>query len=181
MVFRTIASYAAADCPFRQDTHHRMGLVIVHIRCAEERERAKRTQDHEYVNGEKLFGSSSSAQCMEVEYATKRFSESPPPVGTKTDKGEPAAGKRSWDFAQRIQVEHDSSSDKAPTASRVISLLEIHCQIDHNDMLQRRLAHRAKLLHDADSLQSALPSATEAILYLRRFVPLPLFHRLIGS
>ncbi len=42
-------------------------------------ERAERAQDSEYVNGEKLFMSLSSAECTEVEYATERYSQSPPP------------------------------------------------------------------------------------------------------
>jgi hypothetical protein len=107
-VLRTIAS---ADCPFRQDAHPRMALVIARIRRSEQRERADRAQDIEYVNGEKLFSSSSSAQCTEVEYATERYLESPPPVGTKTDKGQPAQRKRHRDFAPRIQVEYYSSSE----------------------------------------------------------------------
>jgi hypothetical protein len=54
--------------------------------------------------------------------------------------------------AEGIQVELDSSSDKAPTSSRSIYLREIHRQIDHNEMLQRRLAHSSKLLRDAESI-----------------------------
>ncbi len=48
----------------------------------------ERAQDSEYVHGEKLFSSSSSADCTEVEYATKLYSKSSPPVGTKTDNAE---------------------------------------------------------------------------------------------
>jgi hypothetical protein len=54
----------------------------------------------------------------------------------------------------RIQVEHDYSSDEDPTASKSIYLREIHRQIEHNDMLRRRLAHSTKLLR-------ALPWATD--------------------
>ncbi len=104
-----------------------------------------------------------SAACTEVEYATERYSESPPPVGTKADKGGPAPWKRGRDFAPCIQVELDPSSDEAPTASRSIYLLEIHRQIDHNEMLQRRPARSTKMLRDA--------WATETLLHLRRFVP----------
>ncbi len=82
-VLRTISSYAAADCHFQQDTHRRMALVIVRILRAQERERGERAQDHQSVNGEKLLVSVTSAECIEVEYATERYSESPPPVGTK--------------------------------------------------------------------------------------------------
>ncbi len=94
----------------------------------------------------------SSPDCSEVEYATERYSESPPPVGTKTDKGDTAPRKRRRGLAPRIQVELDSSSDEAPTSSRSNYLREIHRQIDHNEILQRRLAHSTKLLRDAESI-----------------------------
>jgi hypothetical protein len=93
-VLRTMASYAAADCHFWQDAHRRMALVIARIRRAGERERGERAQDHQSINGEKLFRSSSSAECTEVEYATDLYSESPPSVGTKTDKGGSAPRKQ---------------------------------------------------------------------------------------
>ncbi len=60
--------------------------------------------------------------------------------------------KRRRGFAQRIQVELDSSSDEAPTSSRSIYLRAIHRQIDHNEMLQRRLAHSTKRLRDAQRI-----------------------------
>jgi hypothetical protein len=47
-------------------------------------------------------------------------------------------------------VELDSSCDEAPTASKSVNLLEIHHQIDHNDMLRCQLAHSTKLLCDAE-------------------------------
>ncbi len=77
-----MASYTAADCPFLQDADRRMAPVIAHIRRqrAEERKRADRAQDDEYVNGEKLLSSLSSVKCKEVKYAMERYSESPPPV-----------------------------------------------------------------------------------------------------
>ncbi len=90
--------------------------------------------------------------CTEVEHSTERYSESPPPVCTKTGKGKPAQRKRCRDFAQQIQVEYDSSSEEAPTASRSSYLWEIHRQIDHNDMLQRRLAHSTQLLRYAERI-----------------------------
>ncbi len=62
-----------------------MASVIALIRRSEERKRGERHQDHQSVNGEKIFMSLSSADCTEVEYATKLYSESPPPVCTKTD------------------------------------------------------------------------------------------------
>ncbi len=74
-VLCTEASYAAADCHFRQDAHRRMASVIARIRRAEERERGERAQDHQSVNGEKLFMSLSYAECTEVEYATELYSE----------------------------------------------------------------------------------------------------------
>ncbi len=93
-----------------------------------------------------------SAECTEVEYETERCSESPPPVGTKTDKGDTATRKRRRGIAPRIQVELDSSSDEAPTSSRSIYLRKIHRQIDHNEMLQRQLAHSTKRLRDAERI-----------------------------
>jgi hypothetical protein len=146
----TMTSYAAADCHFQQDAHRPMASVIARILCAEKRERGERAPDHQTVNGEKLFMSVTSAECTEVEYTTERYSESPPPDGTKTDKGDTAPRKRRRGLAPRIQVGPDSSSDEAPTSSRSIHLREIHRQIDHNEMLQRRLAHSTKLLRDAE-------------------------------
>jgi hypothetical protein len=125
---------------------------------------ALKSQNHQSLNGENLFMSSSCAECTEAEYATEQYSESPPPVGTKIDKGGPAPRKRSRDFALRIQVELDSSSDEAPTASRSIFLRGIHLQIDHNEMLQRRLAR-------SFVMRSALPWAKETLLRLRQLCP----------
>ena len=88
-----------------------MASVLARIRCAEERERGERARDHQTVNGEKLFMSVTSAECTEVEYATERYSESPPPDGTKTENGDTATRKRHRGFAPLIQVELDSSSD----------------------------------------------------------------------
>jgi hypothetical protein len=128
----------------------------------------------------------SSAECTEVECATEQYIESPPPVDTETDKGGPAPRKRGRDFALRIQVELDSSSDEAPTSSRYIYLCEIHRQIDHTEMLQRRLAHSTNLARSF-VMHSALLWAKETLLHLRRFVPsprfcpLPLFHCSIGG
>ncbi len=62
-VLCTMTSNAAADCHFLQDAHRRMASVIAHIRCAEERERGQYAQDHQSVNGEKLFMSVTSAEC----------------------------------------------------------------------------------------------------------------------
>jgi hypothetical protein len=151
-VLCTMTSYAAADCHFRQDAHRRMAPVIARIRCGEERERGECAQDHQSVNGGKLFMSVTSAECTEVEYATERCSESPPPVGTRTDKGDTATRKRRRGFALRIQVELDSSSDEALTSSRSIYLREIHRQIDHNEMPQPLLAHSTKLLRNAERI-----------------------------
>jgi hypothetical protein len=123
-----------------------------------------------------------SAECTEVEYATERYSGSPPSVGTKTDKGDTATRKRRRGFAPRIQVELDSSSDEALTRSRSIYLREIHRQIDHNEMLHRLLAHSTKLLRDAERI-----AVGDGNSHLRRLVPsprlcpMPLFHRSIGG
>jgi hypothetical protein len=144
-----MTSYAAADCHFWQDAHRRMASVIARIRCSEELERGERAPDHQTVNCEKLFMSVTSAECTEVEYATERYFKSPAPDSTKTDKGDTATRKRRRGFARSIQVELDSSSDEAQTSSRSIYLREIHRRIDHNEMLQRRLAHSTKLLRDA--------------------------------
>ncbi len=70
----------------------------------------------------------------------------------KTDNGDTAPRKRGRDFALRIQMELDSSSDEALTSSRSIYLREIHRHIDHNEVLQRRLAHSTKLLRDAERI-----------------------------
>ncbi len=119
-VMCTMTSYTAAYCHFWQDARRRMTLVIARIRCAKERERGECAPDHQTVNGEKLFMSMTSAECTEIEYATERYSESPPPDGTKTDKGDTATRKRRRGFAPRIQLELDSSSDEAPTSSNSI-------------------------------------------------------------
>jgi hypothetical protein len=176
-VLCTMASYAAADCHFRQDAHRRMALVIARIRRAKERERGERAQDPWSVNGEKLFMSLSSAECTEVEYATEWYSESPPPVSTKTDRGDTVLRKRGRDFAPRMQVELDSSSDEAPTSSRSIHLREIHRQIDHNEMLQRRLGHSTKLLRDAERIamgEGSAPAPQVVRLLAPAFPPVPI-------
>ena len=49
-----LCTMASADCLFRQDAYRRLASVIARIRCAKEREQAKRAQDSEYFNGEKL-------------------------------------------------------------------------------------------------------------------------------
>jgi hypothetical protein len=169
-----MTSYAAADCHFWQDAHRRMASVNARIRCAEERERGERARDHQTVNREKLFMSVTSAECTEVEYATERYSESPPPDCTKTDNGDTATRKRRRGFALRIQVELDSSSNEAPTSSRSIYLREIHRQIDHNEMLQRQLAHSTKLLRDADriAMGEGNAPATQAVRPLAPALPL---------
>jgi hypothetical protein len=115
-----------------------------------------------------------SAECTEVEYATERYSESPLPVGTKPDKGDTATPKRrrGSSFVQRIQVELDSSSGHTPTSSRSIYLREIHRQIDHNEMLQRRLAHSRKLLHDAERIamgEGNVPASQAVRLVLKSY------------
>ncbi len=150
-----------------------MASVIARIRCAEERERGERVPDNQTVNGEKPFMSVTSAECTEVEYAAERYSESPPPDGTKTDKGDTATRKRRRGFALRIQVGLDSSSDEAPTSSRSIYLLEIHRQIDHNEMLQRRLAQSTKLLRDAEriAMGEGNPPAPQAVRHLAPALP----------
>jgi hypothetical protein len=152
-----------------------MALVIARIRRAEKRERGECAQDHQSVNGEKIFMSLTSAECTEVECATERYSESPPPVW-----GDTATRKRHRGFAPHIQVELDSSSDEAPTSY----LLEIHCQIDHNEMLQRRLAHSTKFLSDAERIamgKGNVPASQDQAQVVRPLCPLPLFHRLIGG
>ncbi len=71
-VLRTMASYAAADCHFRQDAHRRMALAMHSfgaLNSAREAS-ASKTTSVSMVNGEKLFRSLSSAECTEVEYAT---------------------------------------------------------------------------------------------------------------
>ncbi len=87
-------------------------------------------------------------------------------------------------MAPRIQVELDSSSDEAPTSSRSIYLRAIHRQIDHNEMLQLRLAHSTKLLRDAERIaigkgNAPAPQAVRPLALA--MCPMPLFHRSIGG
>jgi hypothetical protein len=119
-----------------------------------------------------------SAECTEAEYAIERYSESPPPDGTKTDNGDTSTRKRRRGFAPRIQVELDSSSDEAPTSSRSIYLWEIHSQIDHNEMIQRRLAHSTKLLRDAERIaigegNAPAPQAVRPLALAMPNAPIP--------
>ncbi len=180
-VLCTMTSYAAADCHFRLDAHRRMASVIARIRCAKERERGECAQDHQFVKGEKLLMSVTSVECTEVEYASEWYSVSPPPVspvGTKTDKGDTATRKRRRGFAPRIQVELDSSSDGAPISSRSIYLQEIYRQIDHNEMLQRQLAHSTKLLHYAECIvmgegNAPAPQAVRPLVLALPNAPIP--------
>jgi hypothetical protein len=155
-----------------------MASVLARIRCAEERERGERARDHQTVNGEQLFMSVTSAECTEVEYATERYSELPPPNGTKTDNGDTSTRKRCRDFAPRIQVELSSSSDEAPTSSRSIDLQEIRRQIDRNEKLQRRLAHSTKLLRDAERIaigegNAPAPQAVRPLALAMPYAPIP--------
>jgi hypothetical protein len=61
-------------------------------------------------------------------------------------------GRGTGTVSPQIQVEVASSNDEAPTASRSIYLREIHRQIDHNDMLQPRLANSTKLLQNEERI-----------------------------
>jgi hypothetical protein len=148
-VMCTMTSYAAADCHFRHDAHRRMASVIACTRCAEERERGDRASDHQTVNGEKLFMSVTSAECTEFEYAAERYSESPPPDGTKTNKCDTATRKRRRGFAPRIQVELDSSSDEAPTCPGPHRRRMLPAKITRHKVYFQRtfLTHFRALLH----------------------------------
>jgi hypothetical protein len=180
-VMCTMTSYAAADCHFWQDAHRRMASVVALIWCAEERERDE-CKDHQSVNDEKLFMSVTSAECTEVEYATERYSESPPPDSTKTDKGDTATRKRRRDFAQRIQVELDSSSDEALTSSR-----SFYLKITARLTTEKCSSTGLLTARSSFAMQRALPWAKETLLHLRQFVPspllcpMPLFHCSIGG
>jgi hypothetical protein len=152
--------------------------VLARIRSAEERERSERARDHQTVNGEQLFMSVTSAECTEVEYATKRYTESRPPNSTKTDNGNTSTRKMRRGFAQHIQVELSSSSDEAPTSSRSIFLREIHCQIGRNEKLQRRLAHSTKLLRNAERIaigegNAPAPQAIRPLTLAMSHAPIP--------
>jgi hypothetical protein len=119
----------------------------------------------------------SFAECTEVAYAPERYSESPPPVCTKIDKADTALRKRGRDFAPHIQVELDSSSDKAPTSSRSIYLREIHRKTDHNEMLQW-LAHSTKLLRNAERIamgegNAPAPQAIRSLALALPNAPIP--------
>ncbi len=119
-----------------------------------------------------------SAECTEVEYATERYSESPPLNGTKTDNGDTSTRKRRRGFAPRIQVELSSSSDDAPTSSRSIYLREIHRQIGRNEKLQRLLAHSTKFLRDAERIaigegNAPAPPAVRPLTLAMSHAPIP--------
>ncbi len=118
-VLCTMMSYSAADCHFRQGAHRRMGLVIARIRCAEERKRGERAQDHQSVNGEKLFMSLTSAECAEVElleYATEQYSEPTPSISTKKDKGDtvPQRGAEVLHCAYKWSLIHLATKPRLP-------------------------------------------------------------------
>ncbi len=89
--------------------------------------------------------------------------------------GVPAQQKRLRNFALHIQVELDSSSDEAQTASRSIYLREICRQIDHSDMLQRLLAHCTKLLRcaaESIAIGNGSYPAPQAVISLAPIPPL---------
>jgi hypothetical protein len=81
------------------------------------------------------------------------------------------------------QVELASSSDEAPTSSRSIYLRAIHRQIDHNEMLQRRLAHSTKLLREAEriAIGEGNAPAPQAVRPLAPAMPNAPIHRSIGG
>jgi hypothetical protein len=68
--------------------------------------------------------------------------------------------------------------------SDLFYLLEIHREIDHNEMLQRRLAHSTKILRDPEHIAMGEGNALapQAVFVpLPRFCPMPLFHRSTGG
>jgi hypothetical protein len=97
----------------------------------------------------------------------------------------PGPAQRIWgrDFAPRIQVDLDSSSDEAQTSSRSIYLREIHRQIDHNEMLQRRLAHSTKILRNAERTAMGEENApgSQAVRPLAQVLPPAPIQRSIGG
>jgi hypothetical protein len=110
----------------------------------------------------RLFMSLASAECIdsEVEYTTELYSVSPPPVGTKTNKGYTTTWKRHRGFSPCIQVELDFSSNEAPTSSRSISG-------KFTARLTPTKCSSASLLTARSSfaMQSALPWTKETLLH----------------
>jgi hypothetical protein len=78
--------------------------------------------------------------------------ESPPPDCNKSHMEEGAPRKRKWEFAPRIEVGYDSSSDEESASSTEVYLRAIHKQIEHNGMLQRRIENSTKVLRNAERL-----------------------------
>jgi hypothetical protein len=123
---------------------------------------------------------------MPLNSTTTVYSVSPPPVATKTDKGGPAPWKRGSDFALRLQVELDSSSDVAATKSQLPPVLFI-CGKFTADRPQRNAPAPAGSQHQ-DPSQCGVPChgegnapAPQAVRPLAPVLPLPLFHRSIGG
>ncbi len=68
---------------------------------------------------------------------------------------------------------------RSRSSSRSIYLREIHRQIDHNEMLQRRLAHSTKLLRDAECIaigegNAPAPQAVRPLATALPNAPIPL-------
>jgi hypothetical protein len=169
-VLCTMTSYAAADCHFLQDAHSRMASVIARIRRAEARERGECAQDHQSVNGEKLF-MSLTAECTEVEYATELYSESPPPVGTKTDKGDTVTRRG----AEVLHCAYKWSSILQATKPQLPPDLYICGKFTAGLTTTKCSSAGLLTARSSFAMQSTLPWAKETLLHLRQFVPLPSF------
>jgi hypothetical protein len=69
----------------------------------------------------------------------------------------PDVHKRKREFALRIQVGYDSSSDEGSASSREVYLRAIRKQIQHNDMIQGRIEHSTKIFCYAERLADPAP------------------------
>jgi hypothetical protein len=124
-----------------------------------------------------------SAECTEVKYATELYSDSPPPVGTKTDKGDTAPRKRRRGFALRIQLSWILQATKL----RLPLNLFIYWKFTAGSTTTKRSSAGLLTAPSSFAMQSALPWAKATLLHLRMFVSsprlylVPLFHRLIGG
>jgi hypothetical protein len=124
-----------------------------------------------------------SAGCTEVEYATERYSESPPLDGTKTDNGDTVTATRKMlrGFAPHIQVELQ------PTKPLLPPDLFICRKFTARSTTTKCSSAGLLTAPSSFAMQIALPLAKKTPLHLRRFVPspwlcpMPLFHRSIGG
>jgi hypothetical protein len=110
-----------------------------------------------------------SAECTEVEYATERYSESPHPDGTKTDKGDTATRKR----RRGLNCAYKWSSIPQAARPRLPPDLFICGKFTARSTTTKCSSAGLLTAPSSFTMQSALPLAKETLLHLRRFVPSP--------